>query len=142
MSDWQRGRLMFCALKSLSGFDFQDLNLSFSRSPSSSDLAQSGKTAKSLHKIILSIDFMNYIEPSSLFRFWVKPPSSLTNVLCSALFCKQLSEWKTSAIWQMPSEKTLAPIDMTMNFYKSILLSAYLTSLMNVGHRRPKNAGF
>ncbi len=72
---------------------------------------------------------MNVIA-SSLSRFGAKPPSSPTAVLWPAFLSTDLRLWKTSATMRMPSEKLLAPMGMTMNSWKSILLSACLPPLM------------
>ena len=72
---------------------------------------------------------MNLIA-SSLSRLGAKPPSSPTLVLCPAFFSTALRVWKTSATMRMPSPNDLAPTGITMNSWKSILLSACLPPLM------------
>ena len=72
---------------------------------------------------------MNLID-SSLSRLGAKPPSSPTLVLWPAFLSTALSWWKTSATMRMPSANVLAPTGMTMNSWKSILLSACLPPLM------------
>ncbi len=73
-------------------------------------------------------------------RLGAKPPSSPTAVLMPSAASTALSAWYTSAPMRSASRKLFAPTGITMNSWRSTLLSACLPPLrmfiMGTGSRR------
>ena len=76
---------------------------------------------------------------SLLFRFGANPPSSPTLVASPIFFRMTFSAWKVSTPYRRASAKDGAPMGMTMNSWKSMLLSACLPPfrmfIMGTGRR-------